>query len=74
MEIKVRLATENDAEALARLNQEFNGGDKRPSLEIIESLDKSNELIAVAEMAGKVVAFAAPKVSSRFVIKSFREK
>jgi hypothetical protein len=44
----VRLATINDADALSRLNFEFNGGEKRPVAVIIQSLNSSNELVAVA--------------------------
>ncbi|WP_268626094.1 GNAT family N-acetyltransferase [Paenibacillus alvei] len=54
----VRLATLTDAEELSRLNQEFNGGVKRAPAKIIESLNiNHNELIAVAEINGKIVGF-----------------
>jgi len=54
----VRLASLTDAEELSRLNQEFNGGEKRPPSKIIERLNiNHNELIAVAEISGKIVGF-----------------
>ncbi len=54
----VRLASFTDAEELSRLNQEFNGGVKRPPAKIIEHLNiNRNELIAVAEISGKIVGF-----------------
>ncbi|WP_152401039.1 GNAT family N-acetyltransferase [Paenibacillus cellulositrophicus] len=56
-DIKVRLASVTDAEELSRLNQAFNGGDKRPPQQIMESLKINNELIAVAEIRGKLVGF-----------------
>ncbi|OZB96581.1 GNAT family N-acetyltransferase [Paenibacillus sp. XY044] len=56
-DIRVRLASVTDAEELSRLNQAFNGGDKQPPRQIMESLRINNELIAVAEMMGKVVGF-----------------
>lgn len=56
-DIRVRLASVTDAEELSRLNQVFNGGDKRPPNRIMESLKVNNELIAVAEIMGKVVGF-----------------
>lgn len=56
-DIKVRLASVTDAEELSRLNQAFNGGDKRPPHQIRESLKINNELIAVAEIKGKAVGF-----------------
>ncbi|GIO52395.1 GNAT family N-acetyltransferase [Paenibacillus cineris] len=56
-DIKVRLASESDAEELSRLNQAFNGGDKRPPQQIMESLKINNELIAVAEIRGRLVGF-----------------
>ncbi|WP_238651717.1 GNAT family N-acetyltransferase [Paenibacillus piscarius] len=53
-----RLATATDAEALSRLNQEFNGGALRPPAKIIEHLHTNrNELIAVAELNGAIVGF-----------------
>lgn len=57
MQIKVRLAAERDAEMLAKLNQRFNGGDRRDGSDIIDSMRKSDELIAVAEIDGEVVGF-----------------
>ncbi|MET3847023.1 GNAT family N-acetyltransferase [Paenibacillus sp. OAE614] len=56
-DIRVRLASVSDAEELSRLNQAFNGGDKRPPHQIMESLKINNELIAVAEMWSRVVGF-----------------
>jgi len=35
----IRLAISSDAEELSRLNQEFNGGEKRPPDKIIEALE-----------------------------------
>lgn len=69
---RIRLATSNDAEALSRLNQEFNGGYKRPSAEIIESLNKSNELIAVAVVSGKVVGFGCAQSFQSFCYKELQ--
>ncbi|MEJ8547284.1 GNAT family N-acetyltransferase [Brevibacillus borstelensis] len=66
MEIRARLAAENDAEELARLNQLFNGGDRRPSPEIIESMRTSSELIAVAECDGKIVGFGCAQSFQSF--------
>ncbi len=57
MDARIRLASPSDANELSRLNQEFNGGEQRPSSDIIESLNDSAELIAVAEIGGKVVGF-----------------
>jgi ribosomal protein S18 acetylase RimI-like enzyme len=57
-DVCVRLASLTDAEELSRLNQEFNGGKKRPPAKIIERLNiNHNELIAVAEISGKIVGF-----------------
>jgi ribosomal protein S18 acetylase RimI-like enzyme len=72
MDVRVRLATSNDAEELSRLNQEFNGGDKRPSAEIIESLNKSKELIAVAVISGKVVGFGCAQSFQSFCYKELQ--
>jgi len=56
--VSVRLATLSDVEELSRLNQEFNGGEKRPPEKIIESLNiNHNEIIVVAEISGAVVGF-----------------
>ncbi|MEK3793362.1 GNAT family N-acetyltransferase [Paenibacillus sp. FSL R7-0204] len=56
--ITVRLASVTDAEALSRLNQEFNGGLPRPPAHIIEHLHTNrNECIAVAELNGIIVGF-----------------
>ncbi|MEK4515904.1 GNAT family N-acetyltransferase [Paenibacillus sp. FSL H8-0122] len=53
-----RLATATDAEALSRLNQEFNGGAPRSPAKIIEHLHTNrNELIAVAELNGAIMGF-----------------
>jgi ribosomal protein S18 acetylase RimI-like enzyme len=62
----VRLATKNDAKELSRLNQEFNGGDRSHASEIIESLNKSTELIAVAVINDKVVGFACAQSFKSF--------
>lgn len=53
----VRLATINDADALSRLNLEFNGGDKRPVSEITKCLKSNNELVAVATIMDEVIGF-----------------
>jgi GNAT superfamily N-acetyltransferase len=54
----IRLATESDAEELSRLNQEFNGGEKRPPARIVERIRiNHSEIIAVAEIRGKIVGF-----------------
>lgn len=56
--VRVRLAALTDAEELSRLNQEFNGGEKRPPTKITESLNlNTNELIAVAEISDNIVGF-----------------
>lgn len=70
MTTEVRLATTDDAEALSRLNQAFNGGERRPVSEIIEIMNKSGEFIAVATMNGKVVGFAC---AQRFASFCYRE-
>lgn len=70
MTTEVRLATNDDAEALSRLNQAFNGGERRPVSEISESMNKSGEFIAVATMDGKVVGFAC---AQRFESFCYRE-
>ncbi|APQ60469.1 Acetyltransferase YpeA [Paenibacillus polymyxa] len=57
-DLMVRRATITDAEELSRLNQEFNGGEKRPLAKIVERLSTNHdELIAVAETGGKIVGF-----------------
>nr|WP_232381199.1 GNAT family N-acetyltransferase [Paenibacillus tianjinensis] len=53
----MRRATVDDAEDLARLNFEFNGGEPRPCQDIIASLRSNQELVAVALMLDEVVAF-----------------
>ncbi|WII38233.1 GNAT family N-acetyltransferase [Paenibacillus thiaminolyticus] len=70
MTTEVRLATIDDAEALSGLNQAFNGGERRPVAEIIESMNKSGEFIAVATMDGKVAGFAC---AQRFASFCYRE-
>ncbi|GAA3408190.1 GNAT family N-acetyltransferase [Paenibacillus hodogayensis] len=57
LDARIRLAGPSDANELSRLNQAFNGGDPRPSADILESLNDSAELIAVAEIDGRVVGF-----------------
>lgn len=39
--LNIRLASVDDADSLARLNQEFNGGDRRAISAIIESLNSN---------------------------------
>lgn len=54
----IREATVTDAEELSRLNQAFNGGEKRPSAKIVERLKMNHsELVAVAEISGEIVGF-----------------
>lgn len=66
-DVCVRLASSSDAEELSRLNQEFNGGEKRPRAKIIERLYKNhNELVAVAEISGKVVGFGCAQIIYSF--------
>lgn len=66
-DVSVRLACLTDAEGLSRLNQEFNGGDKRPPAKIIEGLSiNHNELIVVAEIAGKIVGFGCVQIFYSF--------
>lgn len=55
---QARLATEKDATELARLNQEFNGGENIAPENIIEHLKTSEELVVVATLDEKVVGFA----------------
>ncbi|WP_342422434.1 GNAT family N-acetyltransferase [Paenibacillus sp. FSL E2-0178] len=63
----VRLASLTDAEDLSRLNQEFNGGAPRPAAKIIEHLNiNHNELIAVAEINGRIVGFGCAQCFSSF--------
>lgn len=57
MQLKTRPATEDDAEQLAILNQQFNGGNRRPVAEVVDSMRTCNEIIAVAEIDGQVVGF-----------------
>lgn len=56
---KVRLATVDDAAALARLSYEFNGGEHRQAAAIAESLTRGGELVAVAVAVqeGRVIGF-----------------
>lgn len=65
-DIKARLATIADAEELSRLNQEFNGGDRRPPAQIINSLNTNNELVAVAEFHGRIVGFGCAQSFDSF--------
>ncbi len=62
----VRLATIHDADALSRLNLEFNGGDKRPASEIIRSLNSNNELVAVATLMNEVIGFGCAQSLNSF--------
>ncbi|GIP30905.1 GNAT family N-acetyltransferase [Paenibacillus sp. J2TS4] len=57
MRIKTRPAIEDDAEQLAILNQQFNGGNRRLAAEIVDSMRTCNEIIAVAEIDGQVIGF-----------------
>jgi ribosomal protein S18 acetylase RimI-like enzyme len=66
MSINVRLATIDDAEALSRLNFEFNGGDKRPVSEIVEYLKNNDELIAVATLLDEVIGFGCAQSFKSF--------
>ncbi|XOK62464.1 N-acetyltransferase family protein [Paenibacillus elgii] len=63
---EVRMATADDAADLARLNQAFNGGELLPASEIIESMNRSSELIVVATIDGKVVGFACAQSYKSF--------
>lgn len=65
-DVKVRLASLTDAEELSRLNQEFNGGDRRPPAQIMKSLSTNNELVAVAEMTGRIVGFGCAQSFDSF--------
>ncbi|SMF85004.1 Ribosomal protein S18 acetylase RimI [Paenibacillus uliginis N3/975] len=62
----VRLATISDADALSRLNLEFNGGDKRPVSEIIKCLNSNNELVAVATLMDEVIGFGCAQSFKSF--------
>ncbi|MBO0991806.1 GNAT family N-acetyltransferase [Bacillus sp. SD088] len=66
MTVEIRLATANDAEELSILNQEFNGGARRPILKISESLMKNSELVAVAVRNNRLVGFACAQISTSF--------
>lgn len=66
MSMMVRLATEDDAEELSILNQQFNGGDIIPMPDIKDSLARSNELIAVAVLNGRIVGFACAQSFASF--------
>lgn len=66
MSIKVRLATVNDAAALARLNYEFNGGELRQAAEISESLLRDGEVVAVALMEDRVIGFGCARSYNSF--------
>ncbi|GIO32194.1 hypothetical protein J2TS6_33350 [Paenibacillus albilobatus] len=65
-DIRARLATLTDAEELSRLNQEFNGGDRRPPAQIMKSLNTNNELVAVAEVNGRIVGFGCAQSFDSF--------
>ncbi|MCR8630306.1 GNAT family N-acetyltransferase [Paenibacillus radicis (ex Xue et al. 2023)] len=69
MIIHVRLATINDADVLSSLNFKFNGGDKRPVTEIVESLKSCNELVAVATLSDEVIGFACAQSFKSFCYK-----
>lgn len=62
----VRLATKKDAEELSRLSQAFNGGARRIQSEIIKSMERSNELVAVAILNEKIVGFACAQSYESF--------
>lgn len=66
MEISVRMAITSDAEQLSILNQEFNGGSSRPVSNIVESLNKRTELVAVAINHDKIVGFACAQSFDSF--------
>ena len=72
LKTRVRLATPKDAEVLSKLNQEFNGGNGRASHEIIESMEKGSELIAVAELDGRVVGFGCAQSFESFCYKELQ--
>ena len=66
MTIHIRLATVYDAEELSILNQEFNGGTRRSSLEIKDRLVQGKELVAVASENDKLVGFACAQYFTSF--------
>ncbi|WP_088831216.1 GNAT family N-acetyltransferase [Paenibacillus tyrfis] len=66
MTTEVRMAMDNDAADLARLNQAFNGGELLPASGIIENMNRNSELIVVATMEGKVVGFACAQSYKSF--------
>lgn len=73
--ISVRLASIADAEALSGLNQEFNGGVRRPPAQIVEHLHTNrNECIAVAELNGAIVGFGCAQSLYSFAMRSLMEK
>jgi ribosomal protein S18 acetylase RimI-like enzyme len=66
MDIAVRMAITSDAEQLSKLNQEFNGGNRRPLSDIVECLNKSTELVSVAVDNGNIVGFACAQSFDSF--------
>ncbi|WP_339320044.1 GNAT family N-acetyltransferase [Paenibacillus sp. FSL R10-2734] len=60
------MATISDAEALSKLNFEFNGGDKRPVSEIIKCLNSNNECVAVATLMNEVIGFGCAQSFKSF--------
>ncbi|WP_314587855.1 GNAT family N-acetyltransferase [Paenibacillus terrigena] len=60
------MATISDADALSRLNHEFNGGDKRPVSEIIKCLESNNELVAVSTIMDEVIGFGCAQCLKSF--------
>lgn len=69
-EIQARLATKMDAIELARLNQEFNGGEEIVPEKIIEHLMTSDEIVVVATLDEKVVGFACGQSFNSFCYSS----
>lgn len=65
MAINIRLARKDDAESLAKLNEEFNG--VGVSLKhVTESIITGNELIAIAEYNDSIVGFACAQSYTSF--------
>lgn len=66
MTIQVRLATSNDAGDLARLNFEFNGGERRQAADIARNLNRNKELVVVAVTQNEIVGFGCAQSYQSF--------
>ena len=64
--MEVRIAKEEDANALARLNQKFNGGNLQSIERIMKHLNENDELVAVTIIENNIVGFACAQSFSSF--------